>query len=300
MTVPFEELSGSPVEYYGNEGMRAERRILCAWGSRGAMVQELMGDGYTFGGATRALYPDKQSVVAMDVRVEPWVKRADYQPNFDDITEDLNTYSNHGQLALVTIKYELIVPSPPSWFGLVPESNTFLSYEMHQSVEYMTRATAATGMTWAGNPSLPVAPDAVPPQRIGVAEHRLSWHRVTSPPWDAIKACRGCVSGEAWGGVPAECILFEGATARRDFVDIPTVDDPRVAWTLDYVFRERTLQLSSGMVGVGSGTVGWNHTWRNDPLIGPGWDRLVDGNNQPLYPTVSAAALNNLFKYAGS
>jgi len=57
MTVAFKELAGSPVEYYTPEGFRAERRLLCAWDDRHAVVEQLVGNGYPFGGQSQAAYP---------------------------------------------------------------------------------------------------------------------------------------------------------------------------------------------------------------------------------------------------
>ena len=72
MTVPFKELDGSPVETFGPDGPKAQRRILVAWEDRQAMIAELLGDGYQVGAAPPAGYPLCPSALAMEIRSQPW------------------------------------------------------------------------------------------------------------------------------------------------------------------------------------------------------------------------------------
>ncbi len=107
MTIAFKELAGSPIESYGPDGVQAERRLLCAWDERRLLVQQLLGDGYEFGGSSRATYPGTDNVVAMRARVEAFGDDVVKQ-SLTQLTEGLNAY--HG-FAKVTISYELLVPS---------------------------------------------------------------------------------------------------------------------------------------------------------------------------------------------
>ena len=71
MTICFREFAGSPVETCGPGGMKAVRTLLCAWDDREEVIEALLGDGYEFGGSSRAGYPGKPDVVAMRARCEP-------------------------------------------------------------------------------------------------------------------------------------------------------------------------------------------------------------------------------------
>jgi len=135
MAVAFKELAGSPVETYTPEGMKAQRRILVAWEDRHAMVAELLGDEFEFGGRPQAHYPNRNGVVAMDVRLEPWPECPDEQGAFSDITTDLNSYS--GKYTQIVVDYELLdmTGSRPDLPDV--EADTFLIYRMDFGGEYI-------------------------------------------------------------------------------------------------------------------------------------------------------------------
>ena len=110
MTILFKELAGSPTETYGSAGMKAQRRLLCAYEDRLAAVAVLLGQGSVFGGRSPASYPGPSDGGApCEVRVEPFEKRPDDQGEFVDLTSDLNNYSN--QFALLVVSYEMVDPS---------------------------------------------------------------------------------------------------------------------------------------------------------------------------------------------
>ena len=86
MTILFKELAGSPTETYGSDGMKAQRRLLCAYEDRLAAVAVLLGQGSVFGGQSPASYPGLSTAVAVEVQVEPFEKRPDDQGEFVDLT----------------------------------------------------------------------------------------------------------------------------------------------------------------------------------------------------------------------
>jgi hypothetical protein len=280
MSLAFKELAGSPQERFRADGMTAQRRIVVAWEDRHAMVAQLLGEGYALGGAPQTSYPGRPGLMAMDVRLEAWPASPDCQAAFDDVAAQLNSYS--GKFALLTIDYEL--PDVAGTRGDLPppQPGTYLTYRMELGGEYMT--LSGQTMHWQSDGSLPVPPDAVPTLRAPIAEHHLTWHRVAAPPWTAIRHCAGTINQSAFVGAAPETMLFDGATAVKQFLGVNELQQPQFGWKITYVFREKTIKT-------GYGVFGWNHRYRCVPRDAPGWDRLADVNGQCLYQTSDFAPL---------
>jgi len=296
MAVAFKELAGSPSETYSPDGLRAERRILVAWEDRYAMVAELLGDGYEFGGVNRAHYPDRQSVVAIETRLEPWPEAPDDQGAFSDIQSELNSYS--GKYALLVVEYELLVTELVGLDLPEPEQGTFMSYRMYFGGEY--EDLSGDSLSWASGILDPITgervavpPDAVPTFRVPITEHHVTWHRVVNPPWAAIRQTAGCVNAAAFLGAPAETVLFDGAKAKKEFIGIDSLQYPQFGWRIEYVFREKVVKIMQKEADPLS--YGWNHRYRSLPAENPGWDRLVDAAGNARYRT---ADFNPLFRFA--
>lgn len=270
MTVAFKELAGSPVETYGPEGMKAQRVLLCAWDDRGQVVQQLLGDGYEYGGRGSAQYPDKPHVVAMRTRCEPFGD--DVAPQvLSELTEGLNRYSG---FAKVTVSYELLVSSQREDLPTI-EQGTLLTYRQEPGGE--TMVLPGHSLAWEGAAGVAVPPEAVPAIRVPLVEHHFNWHRVVNPPWEAIRRCVGTVNDAAFLGAAAATVLFAGAAAQREFVRIDELANATLGWRIGYLFREKAVKTGGG------GVVGWNHAYRSLPADNPGWDELVDANGNRPY-----------------
>jgi hypothetical protein len=280
MSVPFKELAGSPVELFGPEGMKVQRRLVVAWEDRHRLVAELLGDGYQFGGSPPAGYPGHSGVVAVAVRLEPWSDVPDAQQPFRDVATRLNSYT--GRYAQLVVEYELLDTTAGRADLPEPPVNTFLTYRMDFGGEYL--ALGGQSLRWQSDANLPVPPDALPTIRLPITEHHVTWHRVLRPPWGAIRACTGTVNASTFLGAPAETLLFDGAVARKKFLGLAVLRRPEFCWQVQYVFRERAIK-SGGVVH------GWNHRYRGLPANAPGWDRLVDANGEALYRQSDFAAL---------
>ncbi len=284
MTVAFKEFSGSPVETFGPEGMAARRVLLCAWDDRRQVVEELLGDGQEYGGRGRAQYPDRRSVVAMRTRCEPLID--DIAPQvLSELTEGLNTY---GGFAKVTVDYEFLAASDRDDLPST-EERTYLTYRQDFGVD--TLALPGHALSWLGSPTVPVPPESVPRIRVPIVEHYLTWHRVLSPPWQAIRNSVGTVNSSALLGAAAGTMRFDGATADREFVRIDDFAQPELAWRIGYVFREKAVKTSSGSV------IGWNQAYRSLPVDSPGWDELIDAGGNRLY---QLSDFSPLFYFASS
>ena len=280
MSLSFRELAGSPHETFTADGMIAQRRLVVAWEDRHAMVAQLLGAGYALGGASPAVYPGRNGIVAMQVAVEPWPAAPENQGAFDDVTAQLNSYS--GKFAQLTVDYELLDAVAGRGDLPAPQAGTVLTYRMELGGEYVR--LSGHSLRWQAETALPVPPEAVPTVRVPIVEHQLTWHRVVSPPWTTIRSATGCVNAAAFLGAPAETVLFDGATAKKQFLGINGDGLATFGWRLTYVFREKAIKTAAGLVG-------WNHAYRPLPASNPAWDRLLDGDGETLYRTTSFAGL---------
>jgi hypothetical protein len=178
-------------------------------------------------------------------------------------------------LQLVGIRDDLPVPPP----------DTLVTYRMNFGGQAMT--LPSYNLRWQLEGSVPVAPDAVPCLRVPITEHQITWHRVASPPWDAIRTCQGAVNADVFLGAAAETLLFDGASATPEFVGFDAQNEPQFAWRLVFVFREKAIKL---MQADGESTFGWNHAYRGLPPDSA-WDRLVDEQGNTLYREADFAML---------
>ena len=235
MSIPFKELSGSPHESFSPQGMKAERWLICAWTDRRSLVQELLGDGYEFGGSSPVNYPDSPNIAAVRIEVEPLTDDLMLQ-DFTEVTEGLNAYQG---FAKITVHYELLASSAGVNLPQDAPPNTFLTYEMDLDAE--TVRVPGDALSWPGNPAAVFPAAAEGDVLLPVTIHRLTWHRVLNPPWTAIRACQGALNDSEFLGVEAGLLLFDGVRAAREFISLPDLDNPQFGWQLEYCFREKPL-----------------------------------------------------------
>lgn len=280
MTIAFRELDGSPHERFSPDGMTAQRRLVVAWEERHALVAQLLGEQYALGLPQAGSYPGRSGVEVVEVRVEPWPAEAEPRAAMSDPTSEVNGYS--GRWALLTIDYAL-PDREPGRSGLPAVSaHTYLTYRMELAGQ--TIRVAGQALRWQTDGALPVPAEAIPPLRVPVIEHQITWHRAPLPPWSAIRNAAGCVNAQTFLGAPPETILFDGAIARRQFIGIDLQGTAAFGWRLTYVFRERAIKTPGGIVG-------WNHAFRSLPAAAPGWDRLMTLDGRPFYAAVDFGGL---------
>lgn len=290
MGTAFKELDGSPVEYYSSDGIRAEREILVDWDDRAAMLRELMGDGYEFGGGTKAVYPNMETVVVATVRVKRFPSGPDEQGAFTDITSDLNSYT--GKFARMSVTYELLASDGGREDLPTPEPDTWLTYAMDIGGKYQMRDDRH--LLWDTDATQPIPPDVAGTMLIPESEHILTWHNVSTPPWTTIRECRGTVNDAAFCGAPVGTVLFEGCKATREFTSQKqAIDEMQFNWRLQYTFLERAVPIQND-AGAVVNWAGWNHFWRSLPKDAPGWDQLKDQDGNDPYVS---STLDDLFKY---
>lgn len=245
MSIAFKELAGSPTEHYSPEGMTAQRRLACAWGDRGTLVRELLGDGYEFGANSPASYPDAASVVAARVHVEPLAEDL-IEQSLTSLTEGLNAYRG---FALLTVDYALLSPTEHAGLPTV-DAATVLTYRTEPVEETLT--LPGDDLIWQGHPAATFPSDAIGTLRLPATRHRLTWHRVVSPPWSAIRTSTGTLNSAEFLGIAAGRLLFEGARAERELIRLNELAQPQFGWRIEYTFRENPLVTDATQPGFAS------------------------------------------------
>lgn len=283
MSTRFRELPGSPVEVYDATGIRAQRRLVCAWDQRRELVAQLLGNPLALGGVEAAAYPGIEGLVAVQARVEP-VTDETLGPIRMDVAGELGVGA---QFALVSADYELLgtAAAPTSTASTLAElaaasPGTFVAGAIQPDVERLP--VLRSGVRWQSVPDQAVPEDLTLLLRVPVLVHRCQWRRVAEPPLAAIRACLGKVNEAEFLGASAETLLFDGCEMEREWVVAVEGDAPQATWRLAYRFRERP----AAAVGAG-----WNHAYRPEPEESAGWDRLVDVSGAPLYATADFAPL---------
>jgi len=281
MSVPFQEIGGSPVEQYGLEGFTARRQFLLAWEDRDAFAAEVLGRAVAHGSSTWAHYPGKASVFAVRVRYEPFDPNGPDAKPIAGLTEGLNSYN--GSFAKAIVDYRTVNaqdrPDGPS-----NEIGTHLTYRMLFAAE--DQPILPTGWRWIDDPAGSLPADLVLNKRIPVTEHHLTWHQVIQPPWDVIQALQGKVNEAEFLGAAAGTLLFEGAEANKLFRAGFESGPSEFCWQIRYVFLERAIKH-------GGAVYGWNHVYRGSP---PGWVEVTNGSDR-LY---DAADFSPLFRSAST
>jgi len=285
MSIPFEELEGSPTIVIGPDGTVAKRIFRVAWADWPALVQELIGayrrvgDQYHF--TAPLAFPDLPGVVVTALEVAPMDPENPDGANVSTLQSGTNHYPAAG--ARITATYaSLPDPAEPPRGDLPPVPHgTYLTYRADLGSEFMT--TPSRGWHWEAEDDPPLPPDVHPGVVIPTGIFRLIWHRVAVPNWGAIRQLRGKVNGGAFVGGAPGTVLFLGARVVREF----EFGHGFGFWRVEYAFSERAIEQ-------GGGVAGWNHLYKEEPVAGKHWVRAVNEAGDFQY---SEADLSPLFTF---
>jgi hypothetical protein len=201
---------------------------------------------------------------AESVHIEPQVP--------DKITNSDNTYDfdtlNQYENALVTITYSTPKYSVAGLDGtngqeFNPDPVELLEHRWSIGAEFLT-IPPTTAMIFL-NSGDPVPEDVPLAKRIPITEMQITWPRVLSPPFAAMRSAIGKTNSSAMTFATGTCaigtLLFVGAEVGRQ-----VLSDGSRAWQLGYRFSERNVTDSTGQYQ------GWNVVWNP---IGGEWGVIV-------------------------
>lgn len=171
-----------------------------------------------------------------------------------------------GELQTVDVEKIEASESPAFPSGVtLPEvpTGTVLTYAMDHGAETVhtpgdslavpePAETVSAGPAIVGNTPVVFPTAAMGDVNLPLTIHRLTWRRVPSPPWTAIRECQGSLNESEFLGVPAGQLLFDGAKATPEVINMAEADDPQFGWRLDYRFREKPLLVNTPTPLVGT------------------------------------------------
>ena len=271
-TVNFDEEDGSPYFNISQNGIEVVQVGYTNWSDINAMYNYLMQPtlvfGTLFGVFAGAGFPDNTNMR---------VYKADVKP-FGTITgadaAGVNIY-NKG-------KWTIYYHTPPYNPQKQQDPVAMLQHDWDVGGEFIV--PKGLKLKWNSD-SVPVQGDSRGSIFIPTTEMSITWPRLVSPPFAAIRSVSGYVNNASMtfdtGTATPETLLFLGAKVGRDFLS-----DGSLAWKFSYKFSERRVPAADAS-SFGSSIGGWNHQWREDKA---GFYKVTSSNGPP-YPLGNLSAL---------
>ncbi|MCE9555204.1 MAG: hypothetical protein K8T91_17785 [Planctomycetes bacterium] len=285
MSVPFEELEGSPTVSIGPEGTVARRIFRVAWTDWLPLARQLIGSyrrvGEQFHFVPPLEFPDLPGVVVTALDVAPMDPENPDGAEVHSLHSGTNRYPAAG--ARITATYATLPdPTEPPRGDLpaVPHG-TYLTFRADLGSDFIT--TPNRGWHWEATDDPPLPPDVHPGVVIPTGVFRLIWHRVAVPNWTAMRQLRGKVNAATFVGGPPGTVLFLGARVVREF----EFGRGFGFWRVEYLFSERAIDQPDSVAG-------WNHMYKEQPVEGQHWVRVLNVAGQFQY---TEADLTPLFAF---
>ncbi|HEY2840276.1 MAG TPA: hypothetical protein VGJ26_14060 [Pirellulales bacterium] len=278
MSVPFEELEGSPRIRINEQGTTAIRAFRVAWDDWQDFAHELIGEFSVLGLSTQFVppiaFPGLPNLIVSDVQVEPFDPGNPNGAGGVSLGAFTNAYPDGG--AKVTATYRTMFdelnrsrPDLPN----VPDG-TFLTYSADLGSERI--AVPGRAWLWSDDPTVRVPDDVNPGLLIPSGVFTLRWQRVPLPPWSQIRQLRGKLNSDTFVSSTPGTVMFLGARVSRRFQFIADGG----YWNLEYTFSENTKTLADG-----ASKVGWNYFFKETAIGGEHWLAIEDQDGAAPYPT---------------
>lgn len=282
MTIPFQELNGSPEETYTLDDFTATRQFLVPWSRRNDFVSWLRGVSTAFGSQESVAYPNRPDVLPYKIEVKPYDSRTVLKTAIGTPSEALNRYSS---FALIRAHYKLQTQQDLD-SGPSAATGTRLSYRINFQLE-QTSVNGA-GLYWDGS-TTSLGADVSVPKTIPLTEHILTWKQVLYPPWTAIRELQGKVNSVAFLDCPPGTLLYQGVGVNKLYRSDWQDGASEFCWQLEYRFLQRIIYQREERFG-------WNAFYR--PETGQ-WENVVLGktdgyvidSGSPLYESGDFNAL---------
>lgn len=288
-SVPFEEIGASPNGRGSRRGdLVFNREFKVAWANASTFVTELL-----FGGllGLPKQFPGWPGMRVQEVTQEPYLENPTNNATFYDVETYLVTH----EFARIKVTYGPL--TPPNGNDNLPDG-TYAEYEQEEAGEFFE--IPGSNMKWYSD-NVPIT-DVRATTLIPMTDHSIQWHRVPTPPWDAISSLKGRVNSVSFR-IPAtgqwvapETLLFMGSKVKKTF----NLFTAAGTWSMSYRFRERAIkafQNNAGAIYTSSANataatvIGWNHAYRRDTGT---WQRRVSMAGEKEYQT---GAFTSLFAF---
>ncbi len=282
--VAFNEISGSPKRIQTSVNAEAERRGIIAWSDIDALIAQVfpstINAGIVVEQGAGVAYPGNSFLRADSIEFVPHFGEEDPTTNVD-LSQDFDTLTTYTS-ALATIVY-LTQKFAQGEEEQEEDPTTFLRHRWSIGGEFLSLGGDSAIWELDGEQSA----DTEPAVFVPTVEHEITWPRVTSPPFAAIRDRIGKVNDTelnfVTGTIAKETLAFVGAEIQRE-----VLSDGSRAWEVTYRFSERrvvSLDEDADLSGPSPGIGGWNHYWRSfdstDTNV-PGFYRLILINASPV------------------
>lgn len=291
MTVPFDELAGSPRYQATRQGAQVTETLLVAWSNIDAFLAERLPDP-TYVGFNLNLptsYLGRGIYFLEEVGIEPF---------FPDEQLGDGTYPSFYPSA-VSAKCTMTYRTAPYTTGGKQNDNQnkggdpsgpMINFKVSIGAEAeklgdgavqwaLTNKASKTNDT-TGLDSMVVRP---------MIQHGLTFLKTPAPPWNAIRNSIGKVNVATFAGANRACLLFLGCEGHRDFTP-----QGLQSWSLDYKFTEKDWGIDTSLntsdfpsgVTIGGQTfrstdhIGWLHAYRSSTKR---YEILLRSNGDPIY-----------------
>jgi hypothetical protein len=267
LTVPYEELDGSPTESLGENGFEAVRQLKCAWTDRLLLALQLSGDAVYSGGTvtyySAAKYPKNPSATVQNIDIQPFGGKLTAEGGD-------TTLAGYGY-ALLNVKYSL-----PSDFGGTPgDDEVFVTESLEPSSEFIT--LDPFWYFWSSD-GVPLTDEEAPGKQFRSVDwiyERAKMPYIPQATFDLVGYCNSTAifSNSLLVTFPAETLLYKPPSLRRErtFSGVGK-------WSIRYAFSYRPQ--------------GWNKFWRGSTSA---FDEIINSVSAPVkvYP------LGNFFDLIG-
>lgn len=297
MPISFNELADSPTFTVTAGGAQAERRGLIDWSDVNEFAEEVLpasvATGSGAGQVAGAGFPGRPALRVTQLVIEPFPQKI--------VSVDGSGVANYNH-ALATLNYSTVtatfggsVPSLPVEPLDRRDPVPFLQHQVTVGGEWIT--IPGETLEWANYASEDVNEDVQAGVFVPILEHQVSWPRVVSPPFQAMRDTIGKVNSTtgtfATGTFAKETLLFLGAELSREIMS-----NGSRAWNVTYRFSERRVVSSDSADTVGQDPDlpgGWNHFYGGDAATAsgfyPGFYRLQRTTDEPIYALTSFTPL---------
>jgi hypothetical protein len=265
-TINVYDLPGSPKIRAGRDTRESDRRVTFDWASIDALISELFPVAPALPGA----YPGVSYLYA---------DTATFGTNSPDPMPSCGgsvaTYSG-SESGMAEIQYRTL-----SYDGEDADPSDLLSRRYSIGGEFMSLPSNQVRWEYQAPGETVQQEDISAGQVIPTIEHVISFHRLTSIPFAAIRANVGHLNDGVFEGAEDGCLMYLGAE-----IGFKLSTDGSISWTLEHRFSERAIDIANTTGAPLPQTYyGWNY------FRGPkGWWRLLDEDSSELYPSSATFA----------